>query len=146
MLIDFKVNSKRIERAFQALHDFPTEDYMRDLARLIQVRNGRRFAREVGPDGRKWKRWSKSYRKSGAPFHANHRRLHLSGALAMSINVPPSSLRRDSAEVGYSDPKARWHHEGVGRLPIREVIGVNSGDVVAAGKQGIRHLESRIRA
>ncbi len=28
----------------------------------------------------------------------------------------------DSLTVGSSDPKARWHHEGRGRLPVREVM------------------------
>jgi len=28
----------------------------------------------------------------------------------------------DSLKVGSSDPKARFHHEGAGRLPVREVM------------------------
>ena len=28
----------------------------------------------------------------------------------------------DSLKVGTSDPKARWHHEGAGRLPVRRVM------------------------
>lgn len=28
----------------------------------------------------------------------------------------------ESLKVGSSDPKARWHHRGAGRLPVREVI------------------------
>lgn len=28
----------------------------------------------------------------------------------------------DTLKVGSSDPKARWHHKGAGRLPVREVM------------------------
>jgi hypothetical protein len=40
----------------------------------------------------------------------------------------------DSLRVGSSDPKARWHHEGRGRLPVREVI-------VITDAEGREHLE-----
>jgi hypothetical protein len=40
----------------------------------------------------------------------------------------------DSLRVGSSDPKARWHHEGRGRLPKREVI-------VVTDAEGREHLE-----
>lgn len=37
----------------------------------------------------------------------------------------PNYVREESADslkVGTSDPKARWHHRGAGRLPVREVM------------------------
>jgi hypothetical protein len=150
MLIDFKLSARQTKRTFRALDalaDFPNREYMAGLQRLIIRANGRRFAAETGPDGRKWQRWSKSYRKRGAPFHGNHRRLHLTGALAMSIHEGPIHLGAGvaAAEVGYSDPKARWHHFGEGRLPIREIIGIAPSDVTAAGRHGIRHLSGLIR-
>jgi hypothetical protein len=40
----------------------------------------------------------------------------------------------DSLKVGSSDLKARWHHEGRGRLPQREVI-------VITDAEGRQHLE-----
>lgn len=40
----------------------------------------------------------------------------------------------DSLKVGSSDPKARWHHEGRGRLPVREVM-------EATNEEGQAHLQ-----
>lgn len=40
----------------------------------------------------------------------------------------------NSLRVGSSDPKARWHHEGRGRLPVREVM-------KATDEEGQAHLE-----
>lgn len=40
----------------------------------------------------------------------------------------------DSLKVGSSDPKARWHHRGAGRLPVREVIRVTD-------EEGREHLQ-----
>lgn len=40
----------------------------------------------------------------------------------------------DSLRVGTSDPKARWHHEGKGRLPVREVM-------QATNEEGQAHLQ-----
>lgn len=37
----------------------------------------------------------------------------------------------DSLRVGSSDPKARWHHEGRGRLPVREVMRVTDEEAQA---------------
>lgn len=37
----------------------------------------------------------------------------------------------DSLKVGSADPKARWHHEGRGRLPVREVIRITDEEVQA---------------
>jgi len=48
----------------------------------------------------------------------------------------PNYVREESADslkVGTSDPKARWHHEGRGRLPKREVI-------VISDEEGQEHL------
>lgn len=39
-----------------------------------------------------------------------------------------------SLKVGSSDPKARWHHEGAGRLPVREVIRISD-------EEGRAHLQ-----
>ena len=39
----------------------------------------------------------------------------------------------DGLRVGTSDPKARWHHEGRGRLPVREVM-------EASPEEGQEHL------
>lgn len=49
----------------------------------------------------------------------------------------PNFVREESAEtlkVGTSDPKARWHHEGAGRLPVREVMKVTN-------EEGQAHLQ-----
>lgn len=40
----------------------------------------------------------------------------------------------DSLKVGTADPKARWHHEGRGRLPVREVM-------QATNEEGQAHLQ-----
>jgi hypothetical protein len=40
----------------------------------------------------------------------------------------------DSLKVGSSDPKARWHHEGAARLPVREVVRVTD-------EEGQAHLQ-----
>jgi hypothetical protein len=48
----------------------------------------------------------------------------------------PDFVREEDADglrVGSSDPKARWHHEGRGRLPRREVI-------VITDEEGQEHL------
>lgn len=48
----------------------------------------------------------------------------------------PNYVREESADslkVGSSDPKARWHHEGAGRLPVREVM-------KATNEEGQAHL------
>lgn len=37
----------------------------------------------------------------------------------------------NSLKVGSADPKARWHHEGAGRLPVREVIRITDEEAQA---------------
>lgn len=49
----------------------------------------------------------------------------------------PNYVREETAttlSVGSSDPKARLHHEGAGRLPVREVIRVTN-------EEGQSHLQ-----
>jgi hypothetical protein len=49
----------------------------------------------------------------------------------------PNYIREESADslkVGTSDPKAKWHHEGRGRLPVREVMRVTD-------EEGKEHLQ-----
>jgi hypothetical protein len=49
----------------------------------------------------------------------------------------PDFVREEEAnslKVGSSDPKARWHHEGRGRLPKREVIAITD-------EEGRQHFE-----
>lgn len=59
--------------------------------------------------------------------------LQYSGGMYRSLTEEgaPNYVREenaDSLKVGSSDPKARWHHEGAGRLPVREVIVVTDAE------------------
>jgi hypothetical protein len=53
----------------------------------------------------------------------------------------------DSLRVGSSDPKARWHHEGRGRLPVREVIVITDAEGrehLEVMEEGYEHIASRL--
>lgn len=65
--------------------------------------------------------------------------LQYSGRMYRSLTEEdaPNFVREedaDSLKVGTSDPKARRHHEGRGRLPVREVI-------VITDSEGQAHME-----
>lgn len=55
------------------------------------------------------------------PVEQYSRRMYLS----LTVEGAPNFVREESAsslKVGTADPKARWHHEGAGNLPVRELI------------------------
>lgn len=65
--------------------------------------------------------------------------LQYSGGMYRSLTEEnaPDFVREESADslkVGSSDPKARWHHIGAGRLPPREVM-------KATNEEGQSHLQ-----
>lgn len=62
--------------------------------------------------------------------------LQFSGHMYRSLTEEgaPDYVREESATsllVGSSDPKALWHHEGRGRLPVREVIQITDDETQA---------------
>lgn len=82
-----------------------------------------------------WPKLTDSYleRKTKNPDAVFLEILQLTGHLYRSLTQAKAEdsvieERNSQLIMGTSDPKGRWHHEGKGRLPVREVIAIDDDE------------------
>lgn len=111
-MIDINAESAdlaRLDRVLKALEAFPQKEFMDGLVDLTMDQALERIqTTKRDPDGDPWKPWSRSYRSHGAPFHAQHTLLHLSGDMMNSLS---GATTRSTGEVTASVPYAGFVNE-----------------------------------
>lgn len=125
---------KRLYRAADRLIA-GVSDFSRRWGRNIEIRL-RRQREWMDSRGRgSWPKLTDTYleRKSHDPNAVFLEILQLTGHLYRSLTQVGSDdsvieERNSRLIMGTSDPKARWHHEGRGRLPVREVIFIDDDE------------------
>lgn len=103
----------------------------------VRLDSERRYLDSEGAGG--WEPLDDEYRLQKAEDVGNIPILQFRRRMYRSLTEEnaPDFVREEGADflrVGSSDPKARWHHEGAGHLPRREVI-------VVTDQEGREHME-----
>lgn len=90
-----------------------------------------------------WPKLTDTYmeRKSHNPQAGFLEILQLTGHLYRSLTQPDAAdsvieQGKSRLVMGTADPKAAWHHQGAGRLPVRRVIDI-SGDEVREHEEAL---------
>jgi len=128
-----KVNVKGERRLYAAIDTLVRDvsDFRRHWRRHIDIRHRYQKQWLDSRGGGTWPKLTDLYleRKRHDPRAVFLEILQLTGHLYRSligrgsdavVEEGPTSLT-----IGSSDPKARWHHEGRGRLPVRRVISIS---------------------
>lgn len=122
-MIDVQVDTSDVTRGLDIVEGWPNASMMRTVADVVRDVQLRRFAEKRGPNGRKWRKWSPNTRKK----HPQHTLMHDTGDLFRSIKV--ANVEKASADVGTNVPYAKYHQFGAGKLPKREILGVQKRDL-----------------
>lgn len=140
--MNFRIHIRGEQRFFAALDrlsEVVEDQRERGWQENVDVRLDyqRRYMDTEG--GGDWPELSEGYARDKEAAVGNKPVLQYLGRMYRSLTEEgaPNFVREedaDSLKVGSSDPKARWHHEGRGRLPVREVI-------EATDEEGQAHLQ-----
>ena len=111
-------------------------DFSRRWGRNIAIRLRRQRDWMDSRGNGAWPKLTDAYleRKTRDPDAAFLEVLQLTGHLYRSLTSQREASdsvieeHRGRLIMGTSDPKARWHHEGRGRLPVREVINISDDE------------------
>jgi hypothetical protein len=125
-----KLRVRKQQKLFQALDrltELVSDQRERGWQGNVDVRLDfeRRYLDSEGAGG--WAPLNDEYRLRKAEEVGNLPELQFSKRMYRSLTEEgaPNFIREEGADflkVGSSDPKARYHHEGAGRLPVREVM------------------------
>lgn len=128
--VNLRLNIRGADRLFEALDklaDQISDQRKRGWQKNVDVRLDfeRRYLDSEGAGG--WVPLEDEYRLHKVEEVGNKPILQFSGRMYRSLTEEgaPNFVREESADslkVGSSDPKARYHQEGAGRLPVREVM------------------------
>lgn len=118
---------KQLFEAIDRLTELVSDQRERGWQENVDARldHQRRYLDSEGEGG--WEPLNDSYAADKEAAVGNKPILQYSTRMYKSLTEEgaPNYVREeeaDSLKVGTSDPKARWHHEGKGRLPVREVM------------------------
>lgn len=138
----FRINVHGERRLFEAtdrLTELVSDQRERGWQRNVDVRLDfeRRYLDSEG--GGDWPELNAGYARNKEAAVGNLPTLQFSTRMYRSLTEAGAAnfIREEDANslrVGTSDPKARWHHEGRGRLPVREVMR-------ATDEEGQAHLQ-----
>lgn len=124
----------RLSNALRRLAD-GVSDFRRRWRRNIEIRRSHQQEWMDSHGRGSWPKLTDTYleRKSHDPRAAFIEILKYTGHLYRSLiepGVPDSVIEEDESRLvmGTSDPKARMHHEGKGRLPVRRVIAIEDDE------------------